>query len=186
MMLQFESADALFAHYAQVKLRIAAATPRRLPPPTSKIVKPSRSSSDLYPALFNQLRRKGSRRSTYMTARYLLPGPLRAHAIAPVVVRILWRFNVAWHDIAGSTRTANIVRPRQIIAWALAQIAGMSLPRIGSIMGGRDHTTILHAVRKIDAAIAGGKPPLDPKIMARIARMRAERDARQARGAAHG
>jgi chromosomal replication initiator protein len=60
-------------------------------------------------------------------------------------------YNVSRHDMCSSRRTANVVRPRQV-AMSLSKTTTLrSLPEIGRRFGGRDHTTVLHAVRKIEA-----------------------------------
>lgn len=59
-------------------------------------------------------------------------------------------FNVSRADILSSRRTANVVRPRQIAMYLSKAMTLRSLPEIGRRFGGRDHTTVLHAVRKIE------------------------------------
>ena len=48
-------------------------------------------------------------------------------------------------------RPASIARPRQIAMYLAKELTQKSLPEIGALFGGRDHTTVLHAVRKISA-----------------------------------
>lgn len=60
-------------------------------------------------------------------------------------------YNVSRADILSSRRTATVVRPRQIAMYLSKVLTLRSLPEIGRRFGGRDHTTVLHAVRKIDA-----------------------------------
>ncbi|MBL8587015.1 MAG: chromosomal replication initiator protein DnaA [Methylobacteriaceae bacterium] len=59
-------------------------------------------------------------------------------------------YNVSRADIVSSRRTANVVRPRQIAMYLSKILTPRSLPEIGRRFGGRDHTTVLHAVRKIE------------------------------------
>jgi chromosomal replication initiator protein len=59
-------------------------------------------------------------------------------------------YNVSRADILSSRRTANVVRPRQIAMYLSKLLTLRSLPEIGRRFGGRDHTTVLHAVRKIE------------------------------------
>lgn len=59
-------------------------------------------------------------------------------------------YNVSRADILSSRRTANVVRPRQIAMYLSKILTLRSLPEIGRRFGGRDHTTVLHAVRKIE------------------------------------
>lgn len=62
-------------------------------------------------------------------------------------------YNVSKADILSSRRTATVVRPRQIAMYLAKVLTLRSLPEIGRRFGGRDHTTVLHAVRKIDGLV---------------------------------
>ena len=62
-------------------------------------------------------------------------------------------YNVSKADILSSRRTATVVRPRQIAMYLSKILTLRSLPEIGRRFGGRDHTTVLHAVRKIDGLV---------------------------------
>lgn len=64
------------------------------------------------------------------------------------------RYNVSRADILSERRTAAVVKPRQIAMYLSKALTPRSLPEIGRRFGGRDHTTVLHAVRKIEKAIA--------------------------------
>lgn len=66
-------------------------------------------------------------------------------------------FNISRADILSSRRTANVVRPRQIAMYLSKVLTLRSLPEIGRRFGGRDHTTVLHAVRKIEELVAKDK-----------------------------
>ncbi|MFT0892118.1 chromosomal replication initiator protein DnaA [Pseudochelatococcus sp. G4_1912] len=63
------------------------------------------------------------------------------------------RFNVSRADILSERRTAAVVKPRQIAMYLSKILTLRSLPEIGRRFGGRDHTTVLHAVRKIEKAV---------------------------------
>ena len=63
-------------------------------------------------------------------------------------------YSVSRADILSSRRTANVVRPRQIAMYLAKVLTLRSLPEIGRRFGGRDHTTVLHAVRKIEGLSA--------------------------------
>ena len=52
-------------------------------------------------------------------------------------------------DMYSKRRPANIAVPRQIAMYLAKELTQKSLPEIGDLFGGRDHTTVLHAVRKI-------------------------------------
>ncbi len=60
-------------------------------------------------------------------------------------------FNIKVADMYSKKRPANIARPRQIAMYLAKELTQKSLPEIGELFGGRDHTTVLHAVRKIAA-----------------------------------
>jgi chromosomal replication initiator protein len=60
-------------------------------------------------------------------------------------------FNIKVADMYSKKRPANIARPRQIAMYLAKELTKKSLPEIGDLFGGRDHTTVLHAVRKIAA-----------------------------------
>jgi len=64
-------------------------------------------------------------------------------------------FSIA--EIVGPRRFVDLVRIRQIAAWVARNFTDRSLPAIASEFGGRDHTTILHAVRAVDKSIAKGR-----------------------------
>jgi chromosomal replication initiator protein len=63
------------------------------------------------------------------------------------------QYNVSRADLLSSRRTANVVRPRQIAMYLAKTLTLRSLPEIGRRFGGRDHTTVLHAVRKIEGLV---------------------------------
>ena len=73
-------------------------------------------------------------------------------------------FNVTRADLLSSRRTASVVRPRQIAMYLSKTLTLRSLPEIGRRFGGRDHTTVLHAVRKIEGLI-GENPSLKEEIV---------------------
>ncbi|HZZ87073.1 MAG TPA: chromosomal replication initiator protein DnaA [Caulobacteraceae bacterium] len=54
-------------------------------------------------------------------------------------------------DLISERRTRSVARPRQAAMWLAKQLTTRSLPDIGRRFGGRDHTTVLHAVRRIEA-----------------------------------
>ena len=86
------------------------------------------------------------------------PRRVRIEDIQRVVAR---HFNVSKADLLSSRRTRTIVRPRQIAMYLAKMLTPRSLPEIGRRFGGRDHTTVLHAVRKIEELIEGDKSLAD-------------------------
>src|SRR3977135_2816439 len=79
------------------------------------------------------------------------PKRIKIEDIQRVVAR---QYNVSRSDLLSSRRTANVVRPGQVAVYLAKTLTLRSLPEIGRRFGGRDHTTVLHAVRKIEALVA--------------------------------
>jgi chromosomal replication initiator protein len=75
------------------------------------------------------------------------PKRIKIEEIQRIVAR---QYNVSRADLLSSRRTANVVRPRQVAMYLAKMLTLRSLPEIGRRFGGRDHTTVLHAVRKIE------------------------------------
>jgi chromosomal replication initiator protein len=82
------------------------------------------------------------------------PRRVRIEDIQRVVAR---HYNVSKADLLSSRRTRTIVRPRQIAMYLAKVLTPRSLPEIGRRFGGRDHTTVLHAVRKIEGLLEGDR-----------------------------
>ena len=59
-------------------------------------------------------------------------------------------FNIKMADMLSKRRNRSIARPRQIAMALAKELTNHSLPEVGDAFGGRDHTTVLHACRKID------------------------------------
>ena len=68
-------------------------------------------------------------------------------------------FKMRVSDLHSRKRSRQIARPRQMAMALAKELTSMSLPEIGDAFGGRDHTTVLHAQRKIKALLQ-----TDPKI----------------------
>ncbi|MCW2491628.1 MAG: chromosomal replication initiator protein DnaA, partial [Frankiales bacterium] len=58
-------------------------------------------------------------------------------------------FGISIDDLTGSSRTRVLVTARQIAMYLCRELTELSLPKIGQTFGGRDHTTVMHAERKI-------------------------------------
>jgi chromosomal replication initiator protein len=79
------------------------------------------------------------------------PRRVKIEDIQRIVAR---QYNVTRADLLSSRRTANVVRPRQVAMYLAKTLTLRSLPEIGRRFGGRDHTTVLHAVRKIENLVS--------------------------------
>ncbi|OLP62292.1 chromosomal replication initiation protein DnaA [Xaviernesmea oryzae] len=80
------------------------------------------------------------------------PRRVRIEDIQRVVAK---HYNVSRQELVSNRRTRVIVKPRQIAMYLAKALTPRSFPEIGRRFGGRDHTTVLHAVRKIEELIAG-------------------------------
>ena len=59
-------------------------------------------------------------------------------------------FNIRLSELLSARRARAVARPRQIAMYLSKSLTTKSLPEIGRKFGGRDHTTVIHAVRRID------------------------------------
>lgn len=73
--------------------------------------------------------------------------------ISRIQLEVAVYFGIARADILSARRMKEIVLPRQIAAYLAKMLTPLSLPSIGKYFGGKDHTTILHAYRKIERLI---------------------------------
>jgi len=80
------------------------------------------------------------------------------------ILRIVSRhYAVSKQDILSQRRHRSVVRPRQVGMYLAKHLTSRSLPEIGRRFGDRDHTTVLHAIRKIDKEV-GENPRLKDEI----------------------
>lgn len=63
-------------------------------------------------------------------------------------------FSLRAADLTGSRRSVGIARPRQLAMHIAARLTSRSLAEIGRLFGGRDHSTVIHAVRRIEELLA--------------------------------
>lgn len=78
----------------------------------------------------------------------------RKVSIEEIQRKVAEHYNVRLSDLIGPKRMRTIARPRQIAMYLSKQLTPRSLPEIGRRFGGRDHTTIMHGVRKIEELMA--------------------------------
>jgi chromosomal replication initiator protein len=63
-------------------------------------------------------------------------------------------FGISLEDLCGSSRSRVLVTARQVAMYLCRELTDLSLPKIGQLFGGRDHTTVMHADRKIRSLMA--------------------------------
>ena len=70
--------------------------------------------------------------------------------IEEIQKRVSQHFNVKMSDMSSARRSRTIARPRQIAMYLSKNLTSRSLPEIGRRFGNRDHTTVIHAVKKVE------------------------------------
>ncbi len=74
----------------------------------------------------------------------------RKVSIEEIQRKVAEHYNIRLADMIGPKRVRTVARPRQIAMYLAKQMTSRSLPEIGRRFGGRDHTTIMHGVKKIE------------------------------------
>ena len=101
------------------------------------------------------------------TCQDVLHDLLRAHdrrvTIEEIQKRVAEHFNIRIADMHSARRSRAVARPRQVAMYLAKQLTSRSLPEIGRKFGGRDHTTVMHAVRKIEE-LRTGDPGFDEDV----------------------
>ena len=77
----------------------------------------------------------------------------RKISIDDIQRKVAEHYNIRLADMVGPKRARNVARPRQIAMYLAKQLTSRSLPEIGRRFGGRDHTTIMHGIRKIEELV---------------------------------
>ncbi|HEX2581605.1 MAG TPA: chromosomal replication initiator protein DnaA [Dongiaceae bacterium] len=80
----------------------------------------------------------------------LLRASDRRMTVEEIQRRVADHFNIKLSDMQSPRRARQVARPRQIAMFLAKHLTTLSLPDIGRKFGGRDHTTVMHAVRKIE------------------------------------
>jgi chromosomal replication initiator protein len=96
---------------------------------------------------------------TLESTQEVLQDLLRAHnrriTIDEIQKKVAEHYNIRISDMHSARRARNVARPRQVAMYLAKQLTSRSLPEIGRKFGGRDHTTVMHAVRKIEELMEG-------------------------------
>ena len=87
--------------------------------------------------------------------RDLIPDSVMPEISAPVIMAVTAEyFAVSIDDLCGPGKTKALAQARQIAMYLCRELTDLSLPRIGQTFGGRDHTTVMHADKKIRKEMA--------------------------------
>jgi chromosomal replication initiator protein len=91
---------------------------------------------------------------TLESTQEVLQDLLRSHdrriTIDEIQRKVAEHYNLRMTDMHSARRARNVARPRQVAMYLAKQLTARSLPEIGRKFGGRDHTTVMHAVRKVE------------------------------------
>ena len=94
---------------------------------------------------------------TLESTQEVLQDLLRAHdrriTIDEIQRKVAEHYNLRMTDMHSARRARNVARPRQVAMYLAKVLTARSLPEIGRKFGGRDHTTVMHAVRKVEELI---------------------------------
>jgi chromosomal replication initiator protein len=88
--------------------------------------------------------------TTHEVLRDLLKANDRRITIEDIQKRVAEYYGIKISDMQSARRSQNVARPRQVAMYLAKALTSRSLPEIGRKFGGRDHTTVLHAVRKVE------------------------------------
>lgn len=86
-----------------------------------------------------------------MTARLALRSPRPTGSrvfVADIIDQVAYETGVSPWDLRGQRRFASLFRPRCAVCWLARRLTSTSLPQIGALLGGRDHSSILNACRR--------------------------------------
>jgi len=88
--------------------------------------------------------------TTHEVLRDLLRANDRRITIEDIQKRVAEHYNIRISEMHSARRARAVARPRQVAMYLAKQLTSRSLPEIGRKFGGRDHTTVMHAVKRID------------------------------------
>ncbi len=93
------------------------------------------------------------------TAQEVLHDLLRSYdkrvTVDEIQKKVAEHYKIRMSDMQSARRSRSVARPRQVAMYLSKQLTNRSLPEIGKQFGGRDHTTVMHAVKKIEELTAG-------------------------------
>lgn len=137
--------EELAAHYAEVRRRLWMAQPKKavvIPFPVKKVEEPIEPPPQ--PTTLDELIERAKEKFE----------PLKKSVVTVIMEEVAKRHNVEVKDMKGKSRKAYLTAPRAEFAWICVRQRKMSLTKVGQMLGGRDHTTILHAVRQYEKKLA--------------------------------
>jgi chromosomal replication initiator protein len=104
----------------------------------------------------------------------VIPGvarPARATSVEEIQQRVAETFGISRAELIGSSRAATPLRARQVAIFLTRELTELSLPQIGRLYGGRDHSTVLNSLKRVEIRLDE-----DPALAERVHRLRAAID----------
>jgi chromosomal replication initiator protein len=77
--------------------------------------------------------------------------PSQSSPVEEIQARVSTAFGISRAELVGSTRAAAPLRARQVAIYLTRELTDLSLPQIGRLYGGRDHSTVLNSIRRVEA-----------------------------------
>jgi len=158
MLQTFQSGDEMRAHYKAVRSRLREAKKIVDPvvePPVKRVAPAAVVWTE--PVLKREPFIPPAPTTPWLAVKLLgVPGtPVKERPGAPITIKrileiVSVEYNVTILDLISQRRQRAIVIPRQVVMWLARTCTLRGLPAIGRHLGGRDHTTVMHGVRKIE------------------------------------
>jgi len=79
--------------------------------------------------------------------------PLQPTSVEEIQQRVAEGFGISRAELVGSSRAATPLRARQVAIFLTRDLTDLSLPQIGRLYGGRDHTTVINSLRRVEARL---------------------------------
>lgn len=166
-------------HYKAVRSRIASAKPAVDPKRVGVVTPAAPEGRDwLVISSKDQVTDVGAKPKENIVTASLQPRNFRASrniTCAEIIRIVSFVYDVSIRDIKSPRRARDIAEPRQEAMWLCCLYTAKSLPEIGRNFGGRDHTTVLHARRKISSLVEKGayEPRAAAIVMAAVRQIEA-------------
>jgi chromosomal replication initiator protein len=95
------------------------------------------------------------------------PRSAQATSVEEIQQQVAERFGISRAELIGSSRAATPLRARQVAIYLTREMTDLSLPQIGRLYGGRDHTTVMNSLRRVEASLDE-----DEALSTRVAELR--------------
>lgn len=106
-----------------------------------------------------------TRKSYIFVGPYLIPGEVKRNVpIAVIQEAVARHYRLPRLEMVSERRAREVARPRQVSMYLSKLFSPRSMVQIGKLHGGRDHSTVLHAVRMV-ARLRGEDPALDRDVL---------------------